>query len=141
VSARIVSSLRVFSWKRLQLEKHSVIAHSYVVACTRLCHLCHAGGRAGSPVSHNRNKHSVARTVLRVVGSWQAPGVPKEIRLVVLGWSSCHRYPQTPAGPNPTSFCHILNQFAPEGLSNCSPFYLHNEFPRNVVSLFRNTCL
>lgn len=54
-------------------------------------------------------------------GSWQAPGVPKEIRQVVPGRLSHHCSPTNTCQP-PVSILLSLSQPPPQGLSGCLCF-------------------
>lgn len=62
--------------------------------------------------------------------SWKAPGVLKQIKLVVPGWLSSLSSPVAPCCHQPASFCHFVHQAPPEGLP-VSLFisHLHNVSP------------
>lgn len=66
--------------------------------------------------------NTVARTAIRVVGAGKFQVLLMQSDWLFLDGWAIPAILETPAGPQPASFCHNLSKSPPEGLSDCVCF-------------------
>ena len=104
-----------------QLEGLGVIAHSRVEARSHLCCPRRAGGRVSGSLA--TEKQTLFSTYCSLgSGSWQAPGVPKEIGLGVPGRLSHHSCPTNTCRPPASALLSRSPLLSLRGLPGCLCF-------------------
>lgn len=105
----------------VSIREVGVITHPYVEACSHLLPVS-CWWESMQPCEYWQKQTMCSTYCPLSSRSWKAPGVPKQIKLVVPGWLSSHSSPIDPCWPYTATFCHIVNQSPPEGLAACLYF-------------------